>query len=1009
MARLPRYTSRGVISQVAAANPAPTSGAAFKAIAEMAKLGADFVKPKAIEDAKAAGAAAIYRDKDGQLRGDFKSPLGGEMAAHHNSAAYAKYASERSMDIRTNMTELSVKFEHDPAGFKAASDAYMKLLGEDETVPPLLKEDILASAKAEANNRFNGLYVAEANRTQRDADRTSQANREMLASDYVGLMLAGDEEGAAAKLAEIEAITAYRANAPYIGETEAQGELFLRGTKGTAMVAKLAKRFEDLDDASSISAEEQKEIQALLDDPSVDPLIRQKLYSQLDGVLKGIDGRAIANIAADTSVGSSVRDYRVQNHRTKIDFELEGKARPNAPAQELQDVLGKAAETALGPGARVVIYSGKENDGHQHGSNRHKTGLAADIRVYDAQGNQITLSDPRAKAFALEAAKQGARGIGAGSEYMGDSFHIDMVPHSDYAPGQGPVWGSFASSFGGELTAAMQGPPMISDEALAKVGAPVSDATRFFGTAIGAMETSAVWSSDPDKPLADIFGPQFFEDNPRLVGMTAGEAQKWAERQAVVKVSDLSQRRAAIGQIDDEELRGIATRAFDEQMRVRQTLETSAALEYEERLTENPGSLTEAAVMADHRLSDRAQREIATELRKINEKTQASSDFGAALNAPGYTFDPYDKKTQKAGDEFFKSVVGDGKDPLSPEGAGAAAEIAGKAGFLPQSMLNALKGASRGADPIRFSQGMEFLHQIGERMPTALNGVDKGTRDAMADYRFYSGFMGGEEAAARSMELRDADLKGAEATREKTGEKIAKSLDPAEIVDFMEARDLSVSMGSEVQQGAVMEDYQRLFTDAYVATGDEGVARNRALEDMARIYGPNQVTGSNRLMRYPPQNYYPADRDNPNWMQDQLVDDVSRAVFGEQAITSDMTDLELTAATISGAFLGDAGAIRPEDIVVLSDDGTRADVSAGRPPSYVVMYQQDGVLQSVPGRYRFENTNPSQPMGADEFQRRQDEALAAQDALTAGGNEVRMRTSPPPGAASWLNTPPGGN
>jgi hypothetical protein len=131
-------------------------------------------------------------------------------------------------------------------------------------------------------------------------------------------------------------------------------------------------------------------------------------------------------------------------YSTQFGFELDGKQRPNKPDQSLLNVLGVAAEQALGKGARAVVYSGKEDEGHQHGSNRHKTGLAADIRVYRPDGSQVKLSDPEALTFATAAAENGARGIGAGSEYMGNSFHIDTVPHADYSAGQGPVWGSWA-------------------------------------------------------------------------------------------------------------------------------------------------------------------------------------------------------------------------------------------------------------------------------------------------------------------------------------------------------------------------------------------------------------------------------------------------------------------------------------------------------------------------------------------------------------------------------------
>lgn len=166
-------------------------------------------------------------------------------------------------------------------------------------------------------------------------------------------------------------------------------------------------------------------------------------------------GNALAQLAdsSDPRRGSGVAEQT--SSLDNIGYELKGKERPNKPDAGLQSILSRAATTALGDGARVVIYSGQENPGHQHGSNRHKTGLAADVRVYTPDGQLLRLNDPRAEAFATTAASLGARGIGAGAGYMGDAFHIDTVPHEDYTAGQGPVWGEWAKQRRGELLAAM--------------------------------------------------------------------------------------------------------------------------------------------------------------------------------------------------------------------------------------------------------------------------------------------------------------------------------------------------------------------------------------------------------------------------------------------------------------------------------------------------------------------------------------------------------------------------
>ncbi|MEM6624463.1 MAG: hypothetical protein AAF674_19745 [Pseudomonadota bacterium] len=172
-----------------------------------------------------------------------------------------------------------------------------------------------------------------------------------------------------------------------------------------------------------------------------------------------------------------------------VDLAL-GPNRPNPPSAQLMQMLSAAAQEALGQGARVEIYSGQENAGRQYGSNRHRTGLAADVRVFAPDGQQITLEDPRAERFATTAARMGARGIGAGSEYMGNAFHIDMVPHSEYGPNQGPVWGDWATQRRAQLVGAMGQGDGVAATPLAQPGAAAAPAraTGYRATAQGLID-----------------------------------------------------------------------------------------------------------------------------------------------------------------------------------------------------------------------------------------------------------------------------------------------------------------------------------------------------------------------------------------------------------------------------------------------------------------------------------------------------------------------------------------
>ena len=93
-----------------------------------------------------------------------------------------------------------------------------------------------------------------------------------------------------------------------------------------------------------------------------------------------------------------------------------GPKRPDPPGFEIMDAIHRAAITTLGQGAKIRVTSGQEGDLQQHGSNRHKTGLAADFQVFRPDGTLVGVGDDDALNFASKAAQFGVRGIGGGVE-----------------------------------------------------------------------------------------------------------------------------------------------------------------------------------------------------------------------------------------------------------------------------------------------------------------------------------------------------------------------------------------------------------------------------------------------------------------------------------------------------------------------------------------------------------------------------------------------------------------
>jgi hypothetical protein len=940
MARVPEIIRSNRISQVSA-QPAPQAGVGWGALAQMAKVGADFVRPKVIEQAQIAGANSVYRDDTGKLQVDDRNVLGGELSDAHNSAAFAKYLSQRSIDTRATMTELAARFQFDPEGFRNASGAYVENLRRDDAAPPLLVEQIAMDAETEASRRFNGLYVEQVDRTNREADRETSTNREMLADDYINLMMSGDTEGAAAVMAQIEGITGFRRDAPFISETPAESEAFLSGTRGAARAAQLTRQLDGLQNADSITPEARAEIQSILDDPDISPTVRTRLYAATDGVLAGIDGRAIANDLAAQGPEAAARNYRT--NRPASSFDPTGVSDPaQAALANLEAAAGRTFDinSAFRDPARNQRVGGANNSQHTHGN-------AFDI---DVRGMSIE----ERQRLIVQAREAGFGGIGV----YDNTLHFDVGPTRhwgpDYRSTSLPGWAAEAvGAPRGGGGAGASAPP--ASDGLTAAGVEPTDGAQFFAGVFGVDATAALFGADPEAMAADVLDPALIEDNPVLTNMSVADAQRWANRQAVVKASDMAANRVQIDMIADPDVRAAALSALNENIAQRQRLEAAAASEYEARVEARDPSLSEAEVLDDNNLADQTQNAIINEIRKQREDTDIRARTLADLNDPTVAMNPYDSTTRNRVDDVYSSAL-DGESPMSQNGMTQAALIAQRTGFIPKTMFDALRGAVNSGDPAALAQALEFSGQVIERNPGALRVHDGHTdiTGLLSDYRFLGAFMGADAAAARLVEQNSPE---AMASRESITSADARTvaretIAVGDVADHLARSGVSVTIPEALDaQGAIMSDYSRLFEEAYRNTGDRNLARNRALDDMARIYGPSGVNGSDVVMKYPPVRYHDPRNGSHDWMAEQLTAEVNAIAFG--------ANVPEGPAMVPGAALFDfvTGAdqpIRSSDIMLASDARTARDIAAGRAPTYRLSYMTaDGEIVPVPQRFEF--------------------------------------------------------
>ena len=964
MARLPEIIRRNPVSQVAA-QPAQT-GMGFQALADLAKMGEDFVRPAAQEQAREAGEAAVYRDDTGVLRVDERSVLGGEMAEVHNSAAYAKYLAQKQIDVSETLTELAQQYQYDPAGYQAAAENYMRLQEEDENIPSVLREPLLASIREETSRRFMGLRESEITRTENDANRNTNAARSMLVDDYTALVLAGDEAGAAAKLAEIEAITNFRSSAPYIPDSEVEGQAYLEGVRGNASALRLQADILALDGQTSITDEARAEILDRLNNPDLDPAVRQRLYESTQSALKGVDAGAIVMGLTDTSFMSIIRRENMPaaaGRQVEIVDETGGAIRSLPVSDEFRSNLSSVV-APLGENIGVALVSGGQapagSGGPRTGSARHdvdRTGYSdtGDI-VLTRDGVRVTPEeDPELYAQFLNR----AAGVFSGVGHYAWGVHV--------GGGSVAAWGPDTTSatldptFAAAIEAGRAGLP-VGEDAVARregnaaglraIGAPITPTNEYLAWNLGVADAARVLSRSPDTLLSDIFTPETMTENPQYEGMTVSDIMNDAERAVTVKSSDIAAQQVQIDQIDDPEVRAMASAALNDRLDVRRRSENAVAAEYAERLESNDDTLTEQDILRDHRMSDQQQAALVRNLREARKGQIAVQQTVANLNNENYAWDMYDTSQRNAVDDAYAASI-DGADPLTDANALANAyQIAGATGFVPKTMFNALRAAALSGDPARLAQAMEFAGRVIDENPTAIRAYSGRTdiENALSDYRLFAQFGTAEEAAAKVIELQQAD----------TPRNITDAADDAterlRISDITSHFDDSMwsspNAGNATEQAAMMAEYQALFRYQFLATGNDAVSRNRALDELGRIYGPNTVTGSRRIMKFPPQNFYPAVNGSQDWMGAQVESEVNALVLGDAARPEGnlVSGIVGTVVDIGGSDTW----ISRSQIRLVSDGATRAEIMNGQPPSYRLYYMQDGVLQEAPRRFAFD-------------------------------------------------------
>jgi hypothetical protein len=308
-------------------------------------------------------------------------------------------------------------------------------------------------------------------------------------------------------------------------------------------------------------------------------------------------------------------------------------------------------------------------------------------------------------------------------------------------------------------------------------------------------------------------------------------------------------------------------------------------------------------------------------------------------------------------------------------------------------------GMSRSGDPAKMRSAYDLMNTLANRNPHTFKADfgEEGVRD-LSVWQSLSSMLPPDQVAKRVMQANDPAQAGARDDAKRLADEALKLVTPAAVVSkfstgwgpFGTTAQAPVNPdGAANASMALKREYGEAYREAFASSGDAHAA-DVAATNAIKIKFAVSPTNGNRVMANAPENaaYYPPVDGSYDWMGKQLDDDVAKQINANLG-----TSMDLAARGAIGAMPRYGSTTAEREAVkeyrtpraLISDQTTDADIAAHKPPSYLVVIQQDD------GRFA-----PLQMPGGALYRQRFD-PKDAQAAQTNWAQGLRDREMAPPG------------
>lgn len=351
---------------------------------------------------------------------------------------------------------------------------------------------------------------------------------------------------------------------------------------------------------------------------------------------------------------------------------------------------------------------------------------------------------------------------------------------------------------------------------------------------------------------------------------------------------------------------------------------------------------TETTILNDPVLNDGDKATLLRSFRSEMEKTIQTQQAVAAFTGDGLRVDPYDGDGRKTVDNVYDAVTKAAPENIQP----ITEELVRQTGVVPKQALSLIRQGLTSTDVNAVTQAAQAAQRISSINPAAIARRDGGkeVQDAADDFSHYVNNLNlsPEEAAQRLRDARDPEKMRDRKALEPAAKEFMKDLDGFDLAAEFDDSFLGLATNPEIgfdpgTELGIMAEFRAIAEDQfYRVNGDPELAKNRALEQMKRLYGVTDLTGRSVVMKHPPERYWPKFRFSQ---------------FGKTVVRSNDASIDYAVVQLKRDMEELFPNVDMDRVQLVTTPETDREVKAGRMPGYAVMYRdENGTLQTLPGQ-----------------------------------------------------------